>query len=182
MGNSKMEACVAAWWAHLVLLLFSLVLFQIRKVPVVFFPKGDPNFIYVYLKLPVGSSVDYTDSITKNIENKVMKVLDGPSGKPNPIVESVISNVAVGASDPLSGNNSTQPNLGRVQVSFVEYQKRHGISTAPYLDSIRECYQRVFPVQKFLLRRKAAGRQLILRLALKFPARILMSLLLPLPL
>ena len=25
-----------------------------RKVPVVFFPKGDPNFIYVYLKLPVG--------------------------------------------------------------------------------------------------------------------------------
>ena len=121
-----------------VLLLFSLVLFQIRNVPVVFFPKGDPNFIYVYLKLPVGSSVDYTDSITKNIENKVMKVLDGPSGKPNPVVESVISNVAVGASDPLSGNNSTQPNLGRVQVSFVEYQQRHGISTAPYLDSIRD--------------------------------------------
>jgi multidrug efflux pump subunit AcrB len=119
------------------LLLFSLVLFAIRQVPVVFFPKGDPNFIYVYLKLPVGSSVDYTDSITKDIENKVMNVLDGPSGKPNPIVESVISNVAVGASDPLSGNNSTQPNLGRVQVSFVEYQKRHGISTAPYLDSIR---------------------------------------------
>jgi multidrug efflux pump subunit AcrB len=125
------------------LLLFSLVLFAIRQVPVVFFPKGDPNFIYVYLKLPVGSSVDYTDSITKNIENKVMKVLDGPSGKPNPIVESVISNVAVGASDPTSGNNSTQPNLGRVQVSFVEYQHRHGISTAPYLDSIREAIKGV---------------------------------------
>ncbi|MDE3185173.1 MAG: efflux RND transporter permease subunit [Bacteroidota bacterium] len=126
-----------------VLLFFSLVLFQIRQVPVVFFPKGDPNFIYVYLKLPVGSSVDYTDSITKNIENKVMKVLDGPSGKPNPIVESVISNVAVGASDPTSGNTSTQPNLGRVQVSFVEYQQRHGISTAPYLDSIREAIKGV---------------------------------------
>jgi multidrug efflux pump len=120
------------------LLLFSIILFQIRNVPVVFFPKGDPNFIYVYLKLPVGSSVDYTDSITKNIENKVMKVLDGPSGKANPIVESVISNVAVGASDPASGSTSTQPNLGRVQVSFVEYQKRNGVSTAPYLDSIRE--------------------------------------------
>lgn len=120
-----------------VLLLFSLVLFQIRKVPVVFFPKGDPNFIYVYLKLPVGSSVDYTDSITKNIETKVMNVLNGPSGKPNPIVESVISNVAVGASDPLSGNTSSQPNLGRVQVSFVEYQKRNGVATSPYLDSIR---------------------------------------------
>ena len=124
------------------LLLFSIVLFQLRNVPVVFFPKGDPNFIYVYIKMPVGSSVDYTDSITKNIENKVMKVLE-PSGKPNPIVESVISNVAVGASDPLSGNNTTQPNLGRVQVSFVEYQKRNGISTAPYLDSIREAIKGV---------------------------------------
>ena len=56
---------------------------------------------------------------------------------PNPIVESIISNVAIGASDPSSGDRSTQPNLGRVQVSFVEYEKRHGKSTAPYLDSIR---------------------------------------------
>ena len=28
-------------------------------------------------------------------------------------------------------------NLGRVQVSFVEYEKRHGVSTVPYLDSVR---------------------------------------------
>ncbi len=78
-----------------------------------------------------------------------MKVLDGPSGKLNPIVESVISNVAVGASDPLSGNNSTQPNLGRVQVSFVEYQKRNGISTAPYLDSIREAIKGIPGARNF---------------------------------
>ncbi len=119
------------------LLIFSFVLFSVRNVPVVFFPKGDPNFIYVYLKLPVGTNVDYTDSITNDIEKKVTRVLDGPQGKPNPIVESIISNVAVGASDPNSGDRSTQPNLGRVQVSFVEYEKRHGVSTSPYLDSIR---------------------------------------------
>jgi multidrug efflux pump subunit AcrB len=103
-----------------------------------FFPKGDPNFIYVYLKLPVGTSVNYTDSITNVIEKRVTKVLDGPSGKPNPIVESVISNVAVGAADPNSGDRATHPNLGRVQVSFVEFEKRDGVSTSPYLDSIRE--------------------------------------------
>ncbi len=118
------------------LLIFSFVLFGIRKVPVVFFPKGDPNFIYVYLKMPVGTSVDYTDSITKMLEKRVTNVIE-PNGKPNPIVESIISNVAVGASDPSSGDNSTQPNLGRVQVSFVEYAKRNNKSTAPYLDSIR---------------------------------------------
>ncbi len=119
------------------LLIFSILFFAVRKVPVVFFPKGDPNFIYVYLKMPVGTNVDFTDSITRSIERKVTNVLEGPGGKHNPIVESVISNVAMGASDPSSGDRSTQPNLGRVQVSFVEYEKRHGVSTAPYLDSIR---------------------------------------------
>jgi multidrug efflux pump subunit AcrB len=120
-----------------VLLVFSLIFFAARKIPVEFFPSGDPNFIYVYLKLPVGTDVDYTDSITKDIEQKVTKVLE-PNGKPNPVVESIISNVAVGASDPSSGDRSTQPNLGRVQVSFVEFAERHGVSTAPYLDSIRQ--------------------------------------------
>lgn len=119
------------------LLIFSYAFFKIRNVPPVFFPKGDPNFIYVYLKMPVGTSVDYTDSVTHELEKRVTRVIEGPQGKPNPAVESIISNVAVGASDPSSGDRSTQPNLGRVQVSFVEYQKRHGIETAPYLDSIR---------------------------------------------
>ncbi len=118
------------------LLILSVIFFAARKVPVVFFPKGDPNFIYTYLKMPVGTSVDYTDSITKVLETRITKVLEH-DGKPNPMVESIISNVAVGASDPNSGDRSTQPNLGRVQVSFVEYEKRHGKSTAPYLDSIR---------------------------------------------
>ena len=57
--------------------------------------------------------------------------------KQNPIVESVISNVAIGASDPSSGDRSTRAELGRIQVSFVEFEKRHGKNTTPYLDSIR---------------------------------------------
>jgi len=59
------------------------------------------------------------------------------NGKKNPVVESVISNVAIGASDPSSGDRSTRSELGRIQVSFVEYGKRNGVHTAPYLDSIR---------------------------------------------
>ncbi len=119
------------------LFILSILLFTLRKVPVVFFPKSDPNQVYVYLKLPVGSSVDYTDSITRTLEAKVNHVLGIENGKTNPIVESVISNVAIGASDPSSGDRSTRPELGRVQISFVEFEKRHGVSSAPYLDSIR---------------------------------------------
>ncbi len=119
------------------LFLFSIVFFAVRKVPVVFFPKGDPNQIYVYLKMPVGTGVDYTDSITRQLETRVYKVLGMENGKENPIVESVISNVAIGAADPSSGDRSTRPNLGRIQVQFVEFEKRHGQSSGPYLDSIR---------------------------------------------
>lgn len=123
------------------LLIFSFVVFGLRQVPVVFFPQGDPNFIYVYMKLPVGTNVDYTDSITRELENKVARVLHMENGKENPLVESIISNVAVGAGDPMSGDRSTRPELGRIQVSFVEFEKRHGQSTRPYLDSIRRVMQ-----------------------------------------
>ena len=119
------------------LLVISVVFFGLRKVPVVFFPDSDPNFIYVYLKLPVGTDVEYTDSLTREIENRVTGVLSDKQGKLKPVVESIISNVAIGASDPNSGDRSTQPNLGRVQVSFVEFEHRHGESTSVYLDSIR---------------------------------------------
>ena len=122
------------------LLIVSFVFFGMRKVPVVFFPHGDPNFIYVYLKLPVGTSVDYTDSITHILEHRVDKVLsiDNDKNIKNPIVESVITNIAVGAGDPMGGDRSTRSELGRIQISFVEFEKRHGVATAPFLDSIRK--------------------------------------------
>jgi multidrug efflux pump subunit AcrB len=128
--------------ATFLLLILTFVFFAARKVPVVFFPGGDPNQIYVYLKLPVGTDVEYTDSITRTLESKVYQVLhmdldSKGNRKENPIVESVISNVAVGASDPNSGDRSTRPELGRIQVSFVEFEKRHGVATSPILDSIR---------------------------------------------
>jgi multidrug efflux pump subunit AcrB len=120
------------------LLIFSFIFFGMRNVPVVFFPSGDPNQIFVYLKLPVGTDVEYTDSVARLLDNRVYKVLNiDKDVKNNPLVESVITNIAVGAGDPMSGDRSTRPELGRIQVSFVEFEKRHGKSTAPYLDSIR---------------------------------------------
>jgi len=123
----------------LLILSFLIFTFSINSghVGVVFFPKADPNQVYVYLKLPVGTNVEYTDSITRILESRVNKVLGTENGKHNPLVESVISNVAIGASDPASGDRSTRSELGRVQVSFVEFEKRNGVSTKPYLDKIR---------------------------------------------
>jgi multidrug efflux pump len=107
-----------------------------------FFPSGDPHFVYVYLKMPVGTSAETTDSVTRILEKRVYKVLE--KEKPateGSIVESIISNVAVSANNPRDNNRSVQSNLGRIQVSFVEFEKRNGKSTAPYLTDIREAVQ-----------------------------------------
>jgi len=118
------------------LFIFSIVLTGIVKPNVVFFPQADPNFVYTYITLPTGTSAEYTDSITQIIEDRVYKVV----GDSNPIVESIISNVAVGANDPsqFEYNFSPTPHLGKVTVAFVEFAKRNGESTRKYLDLIRE--------------------------------------------
>ncbi|MCC7532978.1 MAG: efflux RND transporter permease subunit [Bacteroidia bacterium] len=120
----------------IVLFFATFVLTAIVKPNVVFFPQSDPNFIYTYITLPNGTSAHYTDSITQIVEDRVFKVV----GKDNPLVQSIISNVAVGANDPtqFEYNFSPTPHLGKVTVAFVEFAKRNGKSTRPYLDEIRE--------------------------------------------
>lgn len=121
------------------LFIFSALFLMVRGNKSTFFPSGDPNFIYVYLKLPVGTDIKYTDSITHVLERRVEKILEKEKpGTPGSIVESIITNVAVSANNPRDNNRSVQPNLGRIQVSFVEYEKRDGKRTGPYKDQIRE--------------------------------------------
>ncbi len=130
--------------ARLMLWLFllfpiALGLLILRNNPKPFFPSGDPNFVYVYLKMPIGTKTSATDSVTRILEQRVQKVLGKElPGNEGGIVESVITNVAVSANNPRDNNRSTQSNLGRIQISFVEYEKRHGKSTAPLMAAIRE--------------------------------------------
>ncbi len=115
---------------------------MVRNPAMPFFPSGDPHFVYVYLKMPVGTSAETTDSVTRVLEQRVYKVLGNERpGVHGSIVESVISNVAVSANNPRDNNRSVQSNLGRIQVSFVPYEERGGKSTAPYLTQIREVVQ-----------------------------------------
>jgi multidrug efflux pump subunit AcrB len=117
------------------LLVASIVATAVRKPDVVFFPKGDPNFVYVYLSLPIGTDVNVTDSVTKILEKRVYQVI----GYHNPDVESVISNVAVGAGDPSDpSSQGTYSYKGKVTVAFVEFDKRKGKRSSTYLDEIRK--------------------------------------------
>lgn len=129
----------------------------VGRIKTTFFPSGDPNIVYVYMKLPVGTDVKYTDSITRVLEQKVDKVIAKEKpGTEGSIVESVITNVAVSANNPRDNNRSTQPNLGRIQISFVEFEKRHGKSTQPIMDEIRNSIKNI-PGAQISVEKEAGG-------------------------
>ncbi|MBB6609852.1 efflux RND transporter permease subunit [Pontibacter sp. Tf4] len=117
------------------LLILSIVLVGIRSPKVVFFPDSDPNFVYAYIQLPVGTDQVVTDSVTQVVEKRIYKVI----GENNPDVESVISNVAIGAGDQNDRSTTAQSHKGKVTVAFVEFMDRTGDkTTSEYLSEIRE--------------------------------------------
>ena len=122
------------------LFIFSLVFTAIRQPPVVFFPNGEPNFIYAYIRMPIGTHQNVTDSITSVVENRIIDVL----GEKNPIVESVISNIAIGASEnPFDVGGQVSPHLGKVSIAFVKFAERDGQSTKEYLQKIRDAVKNI---------------------------------------
>lgn len=137
----------------LVLFILSLVSISMRNGGVSFFPTADPNFIFVYTSLPVGTDQAYTDSVTKIVEARVYKAIDWP----NTLVKSVITNVTVGVTDPQDEDQSSYPNRSKVQVAFVEFGKRNGESTIQYLDKIREAVKGCVPGAEISVAQEQGG-------------------------
>ncbi|TNE57594.1 MAG: efflux RND transporter permease subunit [Bacteroidetes bacterium] len=123
-----------------------------RQANIVLFPKADPNFIFVYLNMPVGTDVQVTDSLTRIVEQKVVEVL----GPDNPIVESVISNVALNASEDQFDRSATS-NKGKVGVAFVEYGRRKGVSTKALMDDIRTATKGLIPGAEIIVGQEQGG-------------------------
>jgi len=116
------------------LFIFTLLLVSVVPPKIVFFPTSDPNFVYVYIQLPVGTDQAYTNEVVKKIEERVTKVV----GRNNKDVSSILSNVTIGVTDPQSEDQGQYSNMGKVTVAFVSFGKRTGESTSVYLDRIRE--------------------------------------------
>jgi multidrug efflux pump subunit AcrB len=107
----------------------------LAKPTVLFFPNSDPNNIYVYIKMSGGTHQNVTDSVTRIAEARVYKVL----GESNPDVESIISNITIGAEEEGFVSAGTPFNRGKVSVNFVEHKYRtSGISTTDYMEMIRK--------------------------------------------
>ena len=120
-------------------LFFSIFLLRIVSPKIVFFPENEPNFVYVYNEMAAGTDLDETNRVTKLLEDRVYEVL----GQDNPVVKSVISNVAIGATPPNSIDPTPSANKSKVSVEFVDYQYRDGVSTQELLVDIRENVQNI---------------------------------------
>ncbi len=121
-------------WSTIGLLFLSFIMIGARNGGINFFPQADPNFIYVFTSLPVGTDQAYTDSVTKVIESKVYGVL----GENNKLVKSVIASVGENVTDPADEDQAYYANKSKVEISFVQFSKRDGLSTRQYLDKIRD--------------------------------------------
>lgn len=140
-------------FSMLVLVIFLLILFPPKTL---FFPENEPQFVNVFIEAPIGTDILKTDSITRIVEKQVMEVIDVPGFKVPPgtkmpdgtitpdstnyMVNSVISQVGEGTSDPGAGGMQigATPNKGRIAVSFVKFADRHGKKTSDVLKALQE--------------------------------------------
>ncbi|KPM49052.1 copper transporter [Jiulongibacter sediminis] len=122
--------------ASFVLLILTFVFMGIKKPNVVFFPSAEPDYIYVYNVMPIGTDARKTDDVTKEIERRVFKVLEDNNAMP--AVNSVISNVGRNAGDPMNPDRSDTPHKSKVTVAFVGKESRGGVSSLKLLNEVRE--------------------------------------------
>ncbi|MFN8287122.1 MAG: efflux RND transporter permease subunit [Chitinophagales bacterium] len=124
-------------------LVASWAVYIATKPNIVFFPNGEPKFVYVYCKLPMGTDANVTDSITRVIEKRVYGII----GEHNPDVTSVITNVGLGAGDPQNPDKVATPNKSKVTIAFKEFAQRKGVhdksfpSTAHWLDTLQKSFR-----------------------------------------
>lgn len=128
------------------LLIVSFIMVWVFTPKVIFFPINEPQYLNVFIEMPIGTDIEATNAVTKEIEEVVIEQLkeyeveDEKTGKTeNFLVESVIAQVGEGTSDPAQGfSGGSTPHKARISVQFVKYQDRRGILTGDVLSEVRQ--------------------------------------------
>lgn len=139
MYTKQLRHALSGPWPYIyfggttLLLIFSIFFyFFVSNPKVVTFPSTDPTTVYVTMELPLGTSIEKTDEVSREVENIIKETI-----KPvNHIVKSVTTNVGVGMSGGMFSNNEESPNKSLTSVSFVEYKLRDGINTSIVMQDI----------------------------------------------
>jgi multidrug efflux pump len=127
--------------------IFSFILMGLFPPKVDFFPVNEPNYVNIFISHPIGTDIQVTNQTTLEVEKMVNDLLkpymeeDRKQNKPKKerLIQSVISQVGEGTSDPAQGvAMGNTPHKARVTVNFVEFQHRNGILTSEILKTIQD--------------------------------------------
>lgn len=121
-----------------------------QRTKVEFFPDNKPNQIIVYIEYPEGTDIDKTNTITKDIEKRVFKVLNNgqyTDGNYNFMVESAVSQVGAGAGNPQTdgGSSAEMPHKGKITASMREYKYRRGEDSEIMRQKVQEALVGIYP-------------------------------------
>ncbi|NNF22052.1 MAG: efflux RND transporter permease subunit [Saprospiraceae bacterium] len=118
----------------IILLFVAAFIFVASQPKIDFFPEADPLYINIFVDLPIGSDIEATNKIVRDLESKIKKVIE-----PNRhIVEAVLTQIGEDTTDPNTPPEpGVTPNKARITVAFLEYKDRDGISTKSIMEEIR---------------------------------------------
>lgn len=118
-----------------ILLIFSIGLLVVRAPKVLFFPDNQPQLVNVFVEFPIGTDIEATNAFVDQMEDEMMESLKPYQG----IIESVISQVGQGTSDPTEGpSQQATPHKAKITIGFVDYIDRQGINTNEAMEVIRD--------------------------------------------
>lgn len=113
------------FFGMIVLMVMAMGLYFGSNPKVLFFPSNEPQYVNVFIEMPLGTDIERTNKFTQQVEDSIWKKL-----QPNMnIVEAMVASVGEGTSDPAEGpSQGSSPHKARITVSFVETAKRVFIS------------------------------------------------------
>lgn len=119
------------------LLIFSANLLGSNMPKTVFFPEADPLYVNAFVELPIGSDIQSTNTLVREIEGKVETAIS--KYRDAGIVEATLSQIGENTSDPMAPPEpGATPNKARITVSFVPSEERKGLSTRDAMEDIRQ--------------------------------------------
>ena len=150
------------------LFIFSIMLMGAFTPKILFFPENEPKYLNIFIEKPIGTDIQESNITTEIIEEKVTNFffkkdhMDemGNTIRYDHLVESIIAQVGNGTSDPAQGPSmGNTPHKARVQVSFVEFQDRLGLSTSDVMTEIRSLFDDIPGVQIVVAKDEAGPPQ-----------------------
>lgn len=133
-----------------------------KRTGVEFFPDNEPNQIIVYIEYPQGTDIAKTNEITKDIEQRVYKVVNSPEYVDegyNFLVESAVSQVGSGSGNPQTdgGSSAEMPHRGKITATMREFKYRRGAKSKELQKKVQESLKDVYPGIAISVEKDAVG-------------------------